>query len=87
MLDEPTLWDLVSTEQIAIEDVAVAVDAYLADPTTGEHPLDENFSLDLADAVTQHASAEQIAELTDSHAPSRRMAVRSALLMARPTRR
>lgn len=87
MLHDQTLWDLVSAEDIAIEDVAAAVDTYLADPTTGEHHIDARFSLDLAAAVTQYASAQQMAELRDTHAPSRRSAVRSALLMAKPTRR
>ncbi len=87
MIHDPTLWDLVSAERIAIEDVGIAVDAYLADPTTGEHRLDACFSLDLAAAVTRYASPRQLAELRDTHAPSRRSAVRSALLRARPTRR
>lgn len=87
MLYEPTLWDLVSEERIAIEEVARAVDAFLADPTVGKHHLDESFSLDLAAAVTQNASAEQLAELKGTHAPSRRIAIRSALLKAKPTRR
>ncbi len=87
MACEPTLWDLVSAEHIAIEEVARAVDAFLADPTKGEHQLDRCFSLDLAAAVARTAAAQQIAELASTHLPTRRIAVRSALLMAKPTRR
>lgn len=82
-----TLWDLVSADRVAIEDLSGAVDAYLADPTVGEHRIGERYTLDLSTAVATYASNGGTAELKDTHTPSRRTAVRSALLMAKPTRR
>lgn len=83
----PTLWDLVNAGRIAIEDLAGAVDAFLADSTSGEHGVGASYTLDLAGAVERYATGGRAAELRDTHAPTRRIAVRSALLMARPTRR
>ncbi|MGE8130969.1 hypothetical protein ACQKQD_28710 [Methylobacterium sp. NPDC080182] len=84
---EATLWDLVTAERIAIEDVGAAVDAYLAEPTTQDHAIGPDHVLDLAAAVAAHPSAPAIVVDTESDEPSRRMAVRAALLMSRPTTR
>ncbi|WP_043356819.1 hypothetical protein [Methylobacterium sp. B1] len=87
MPDDATLWDLVTAERIAIEDVGAAIDVYLAEPTTQNHPIGPDHSLDLAAAVAAHAFASATVVDPDSDEPSRRMAVRSALLMGRPTAR
>jgi hypothetical protein len=82
-----TLWDLVTEEHIAIEDLSGAIDAYLANPATGEHRIGAYYTLDLAASITRHATKRQAAALNDAHLPSRRSAVRTALLMAKPVRR
>ncbi|MCJ2049215.1 hypothetical protein [Methylobacterium sp. J-070] len=87
MPDEATLWDLVIDERIAIEDLSAAVDLYLADPTTQDHPIGPHHSLDLAAAVAAHAVAPATMRDGEADEPARRMAVRAALLMARPTAR
>jgi len=85
MPENATLWDLVSEERIAIEEVGCAVDAYLAEPATQNHAIGPDHILDLAAAVAAHAFAPATLVDAEAEAPSRRMAVRSALLMARPT--
>ncbi|MGH1575139.1 hypothetical protein ACRAWG_36450 [Methylobacterium sp. P31] len=87
MSDDATLWDLVTAERIAIEDVGAAIDVYLAEPTTQDHPIGPDHILDLAAAVAAHASAPATMVDTEANEPSRRMAVRAALLMARPAAR
>jgi hypothetical protein len=84
---DPTLWDLVTEEHIAIESLNDAVDAYLADPATGKYRIDDRYCLDLAASVAGYATQREAADLSDAHLPSRRSAVRTALLMARPVRR
>ena len=87
MSDDATLWDLVTTECIAIEAVGAAVDVYLAEPTTQAHPIGPDHILDLAAAVAAHASAPATMIDSEANEPSRRIAVRTALLMARPATR
>lgn len=84
MLDDATLWDLVTGEHVAIEDFTAAVDAYLAAPTTRDHPVGQSYFLDLAAAVAAHAAAPDATAYVDANEPSRRSVVRSALLMAKP---
>ncbi|MDP4006489.1 hypothetical protein [Methylobacterium sp. NEAU K] len=87
MPDNATLWDLVTDERIAIEEVGAAVDAYLAEPSTHEYRIGPDHVLDLAAAVAAHASAPTTMLDAEADEPSRRIAVRSALLMARPKAR
>ena len=84
MPETATLWDLVTDERIAIEAVTAAVDAYLIEPTTGDHPIGLGYVLDLAAAVAAHAAASGTMIDAEANEPSRRIAVRSALLMASP---
>lgn len=83
---DPTLWDLVTEERVPIEDLNGAVDAYLADPATGAYRIGAGYSLDLAASIARYATQREVADLHDQHLPSRRSAVRTALLMARPVR-
>ena len=87
MPENATLWDLVTDERSAIEAVGRAVDAYLAEPTTEDHPIGPDHVLDLAAAVAAHAFAPATMVDVEADEPARRMAVRSALLMARPKAR
>ena len=84
MSEDATLWDLVTTERIAIEHVSAAIDVYLAEPATRGHPVGPDHILDLAAAVAAHAFAPQTMADAEAGEPSRRMAVRAAFLMARP---
>lgn len=56
MQPDLTLWALVTEEHIAIEDLGDAIDAYLADPTTGEHRNDTHYILDLAASIARYAT-------------------------------
>jgi hypothetical protein len=71
MPDDATLWDLVTAERIAIEDVGAAIDVYLAEPTTQNHPIGPDHSLDLAAAVAAHAFASATVVDPDSDEPAR----------------
>ncbi|MDR7040595.1 hypothetical protein J2X36_005378 [Methylobacterium sp. BE186] len=77
----------MTTERIAIEPVGAAVDVYLAEPTTQAHPIGSDHILDLAAIVAAHASAPATMINAEAKEPSRRIAVRSALFMARPANR
>jgi hypothetical protein len=87
MADDATLWDLVAAERIAIEHVCAAIDVYLTVPTTQDHPIGPDHILDLAATVAAHASATATVVDAEADEPSRRMAVRSALLMGHPVAR
>ena len=84
MSDDVTLWDLVTDERIAIEDVGAAVDVYLAEPATQGYPIGPDHILDLAAAVAAHAFAPATMADVEADEPSRRMAVRAAFLMGCP---
>lgn len=86
MMHDQTLWDLVTTERVPIDDLVAAVDAYLADPTIQSHPLGSGYTIDLAAAVAAHQCEHQTAKRANTDKPSRRIEVRSALLLATPTR-
>ncbi|MCJ2091312.1 hypothetical protein MKK67_02135 [Methylobacterium sp. J-072] len=87
MPETATLWDLVTDERIAIEAVGSAVDAYLAELATRTHAIGPDHVLDLAASVAAHAFASAAMVDAEADEPARRMAVRSALLMARPIAR
>ena len=86
MVHDQTLWDLITTERIPIDNLVAAVDAYLADPTTRSHPLGSGYTIDLAEAVAAHQRIRSATARANPDKLSRRMAVRSALLLARPVR-
>jgi len=85
-MNDQTLWDLITTERVPIDDLVAAVDAYLADPTIRNHPLGSAYRIDLAAAVAKHLRERPTATPANSDEPSRRIEVRSALLLARPIR-
>lgn len=84
MANGDTLWDLVTEERVAIEDLVSAIDAYLSEPGTRGYRIGLGLSIDLAAAVATHSHARRTMMDAGADEPARRMAVRSALLMSRP---
>lgn len=84
MSNGDTLWDLVTEERVAIEDLVSAIDTYLSKPGTRGYRIGLGLSIDLAAAVATHSHARRTMLDAGADEPTRRMAVRSALLMSRP---
>ena len=81
---DQTLGDLYKAKAITPDDLTAAVDAYMADSSTGAHRLG-GYSLDLAAAVLASTHATGILARSDVGDRSKRDAVRSALLIRTPT--
>ena len=60
-----------------------AVAAYLADPTPGPREITEGITLDLAAVMLANAYAREVLALMDALEAQKRMAVRTAILLAR----
>lgn len=83
----PTLGELYKGKKVLEEEIMAAIDAYVADPTTGLFMIGEGYGVDLAAAVAANGWATErfnAKEATESH---KRQAVRTALLLARPVLR
>ena len=78
--------DLFATLDILDEDVAAAVDAYMADPTSGPVPIGEGYRIHPAAAVADHPFANTLIGQPWTSEELRRAAVRAAILMAQPER-
>lgn len=83
----PTIGELFKTKAVTDKDVAAAVDAFMADPTTTLFMLGEGYGVDLAAAVAAQTWATK--EMADPKATEhiRRHAVRTAILLARPEKK
>ena len=67
-------------------EIDAATDAFLADPKTGQHALGgSGYSLDLAGAVKGHRPAQGMMNDKTFGVKSRRMMVRTAILLAVPS--
>lgn len=87
MATDPTIGDLFKQALVLDADVQAAVNAYMADAETGVFPVGEGYGLDLAAAVAAHGqSRSAIADPSASDTYKRTM-VRTALILARPTKR
>lgn len=80
----PTIGELFKAKAVTPEDVAAAVDAFMADPTTTLFMLGEGYGVDLAAAVAAQAWATREMANPDATEHIRRHAVRTAILLARP---
>lgn len=82
---DQTVGELFKAKAILEADVEAATQAYLADPTTGAHPLGDGFRLDLAAAVGDYKRAPELQDLS-LNPGQRRGIVRTAILLARPVK-
>ncbi|GJD97323.1 hypothetical protein [Methylobacterium iners] len=85
MADDPYFGDLFKAKAISDEDVNAAVDAYMADPTTGRFMIGEH-PADLASAVARSPYAQSMLADPGIENASKRSAVRTAILLARPVK-
>lgn len=80
----PTIGELFKAKAVTEADVAAAVDAFMADPTTTSFRLGEGQVVDLAAAVAIQAWATREMANPDAAIHLKRHAVRTAILLARP---
>lgn len=87
MADLPTFGDLYKWKEITEEGLVAAVDAFMADPSLTTFAIGDGYTLDPHDAVS--ASPFTLGLLADPKArpASKRGAVCTAILMARPVKR
>ena len=87
MAADPTTGDLFKCGLVTDADVNAAIDAYMADASTGVFPLGDGYTLDLAAAVNGHSFAKNLLARKGASAISRRGVVQTAILLARPEKR
>ena len=80
---DQTLGDLYKAKRLTDDDLTAAVAGYLADPTPGPHEIADGISLDIAAAVLASPYATEILAREGAPEAQRRMAVRTAILLAR----
>ena len=82
----PTIGELFKAKKVLDEEVVAAVDAYMADPTTGLFMIGEGYGVDLAAAAANGWATERYNAkgATEAH---RWHAVHTAILLARSTLR
>lgn len=80
----PTTGELCKAKALTDADIASAVNAYVADPSTTVFLFREGYCLDLAEAVRAHEWASVTTAKHKATDHLKRAAVRTAILFARP---
>ncbi|ACA17307.1 conserved hypothetical protein [Methylobacterium sp. 4-46] len=83
MPDRPTIGELFKLKAVTDEQVKSAVAASLDGPTPGLRLIAEGVAVDLAAVIPANAYAREVLALTNALEAQRRMAVRTAILLAR----
>ncbi|KQP63283.1 hypothetical protein ASF41_22355 [Methylobacterium sp. Leaf111] len=86
MAEYPTTGELYKAKAILEADVAAAVDAFIADPTTTAFLFGDGYSVDIAEAVSSHDWAKVTVANKEATDHLKWVAVRTAILLARPER-
>lgn len=84
MAENPTTGELYKAKAILEADVDAAVDAFMADPTTTAFLFGDGYRIDLVEAVRLHEWASVTAANEGATEHLKRVAVRTAILLARP---
>lgn len=84
MAERLTTGDLYKAKLILEKDVVAAVDAFMANPSTSAFLIGEGFALDLYAAVAASPFALRVLADPNALPASKRCAVRTAILLARP---
>lgn len=85
-MHEPMTLDLLSSLEIADDDVMAIVNVYLADPGCGPVSFGEGYQIDPARAVAEHPFAGTLMRQPWANEGLRQAAVRAAILLAQPER-
>lgn len=86
MADTPTTGELLKVKAIACDEVDAAVDALLAKPDVGPHPIEGGYLLDLSAAIKAHKPSLATVTYLGRPGKFRRAMARTAMLLARPRR-
>ena len=86
MAGEPYFGDLFKSKAILDADLNAAVDAYIADPTTSRFSIRDRHVADLTAAVAASPYAQDMLANPSVKEGSKRNAVRTAILLARPVK-
>ena len=87
MATDPTIGELFNQALVLDADVRAAVDAYMTDAETGVYPgVGEGYGLDLGVAVDAHGPARKAVADPNASDTFKRTMVRTAILLARPTK-
>ena len=86
MADAPTTGDLFKAKAVTEDELTIAADAYLATPDIGPFPIAKGFRIDVAAAVEASTFAKGMVARADVAEGSKRSAVKSAILLARPVK-
>ena len=84
MAEKPTTGELYKAKALIEDDVAAAVDAFMAAPSTTDFLFGDGYRIDLAEAVRSHEWASVTVDNKDATEHLKRVAVRTAILLARP---
>lgn len=83
---EPTTGELYKSKAILEEDLVAAVEAFMTDPTTTTFLMGEGYTIDLTAAVADSPFAIDMLADPKIREASKRSAVRTAILLARPVK-
>ena len=83
MADTPTITTLIARDVVTSEQVDAAVLAYMADPAPGPRAIAEGISVDVVAAIQAYPPARDSAAREDFREETRRLLVRTAILLAR----
>ena len=86
MANDPTFGDLYKAKSIIEADLDAAVDAFMTDPSLTTFQMSEGFDLDPHGAVSASPFALGMLAKPDAKPTSKRNAVRTAILLARPVK-
>lgn len=86
MASDAFFGDLFKSKTITDADLNSAVEAYMADPTTGRFEIANGLFVDLAAAVAASPYAKDMLADPEIKDVSKRSAVRTAILLARPVK-
>ena len=86
MAETPTTGDLYKARTVLEDDVVAAVDAFMADPNLTSFLVGDSYAIDLQAAVAASPFALGMLANPEAKPTSKRAAVRTAILLARPSR-
>jgi len=84
MAENPTTGALFKAKVMLEADVDAAVDAFMTDPTTTAFLFGDGYRLNLVEAVSSHEWAKVTVANHEATEHLKRVAVRTAILLARP---